>query len=261
MNTRDFTKMKQKGEKIAVITCYDAWSAKIIEQTDIDAILVGDSAAMVMHGHASTITATSDMISTHIKAVAKTCGKKFIIADMPFLSTRKGLVHCMDQIQRFIQAGAQAIKIEGVDGQLDLIEHIITAGVPVMGHIGLTMQTMYQSGLGVKGRNSEDADLILNQAKLLEKAGCFALLLEVMPPSLAKLITEQVKIATIGIGAGPETDGQVLVLHDMLGLYTDMQPKFVKHYINGFDLIKQAITDYTTEVKKSVYPAKEHTYI
>lgn len=260
MNIHDFQKMKQTGNKISMITCYDFCSAKIVAQTDIDCVLVGDSVAMVMHGHETTIPATVDLMALHIKAVAKGAPNKFIIGDMPFLSCRKGLLATMDAVQQIIQAGAQAIKLEGVTGNEEMIAHIVASGIPVMGHVGLTMQTIHQlGGARAQGKDAKTAELLMQQALTLEKLGCFAVVLECMPNSLAQTITEKLRIPTIGIGAGA-VDGQVLVLQDMLGLNVGFKPKFLKTYFNGFDEFLSAINNYHRDVKNKMFPVEEHYY-
>lgn len=257
----DFQKKKQNKEKISMITCYDYSFARIVAETEIDCILVGDSSAQVMHGHNTTLNSSTAVIALHTAAVAKGSPNKFLIADMPFLSTRKGLKNSMDQIEKLMKAGAQAVKIEGAEGHLDLIKHIVESGVPVMGHLGLTPQSIHQlGGPKVQGKAQEAADKILADSLALEKAGCFSLVLECVPNDLAKKITAALKIPTIGIGAGSSTDGQVLVLQDMLGMNKDFKPKFLKKYLNGFDLISEALNSYVTEVKNTEFPSKEQSY-
>jgi 3-methyl-2-oxobutanoate hydroxymethyltransferase len=214
MNVFGFQKMKAEGRKISMTTCYDYWSARILGQTPIDALIVGDSAAMVMHGHDSTLPATVDMLAIHTQAVARGAPDKFIIADMPFLSFRKGLEPAMDCVQQLVQAGATAVKLEGVRGHDDIAKHIVQSGVPVMGHVGLTPQSVNSfGGFKVQGVGADAAGDLIEAAQRLEAVGCFSLVLEAVPMSTAKQITENVGIPTIGIGAGPHCDGQVLVLH------------------------------------------------
>ena len=253
--------MKAQQEKISMVTCYDHWSAKLIAKTNIDCILVGDSLAMVMHGHDTTLPATIDLIELHLKAVTKGNQKQLIIADMPFLSYRRDLNHTMDAVQRFMQAGAHAIKLEGAAGNLETINHIVESGVPVMGHIGLTPQAIHQlGGFKVQGKEDTTANKIILQAEQLQSAGCFALVLECIPSDIAKTITENLTIPTIGIGAGAETDGQVLVLQDLLGFNTDFKAKFVKTYLNGAELISNALNAYDQEVKQHDFPTEQHSY-
>ncbi len=262
MNTiLDFQKKKLNQQKITMITGYDFTFAKIIQKTNIDCVLVGDSLAQVMHGHPTTLKATTQMMALHTAAVVRGLPNKFIIADMPFLSTRKGLKHTMDCVDLVMKAGAQAIKIEGADGHLTLIQHITQSGIPVMGHLGLTPQSIHQlGGPKIQGRKTEQATKILNDAVALENAGCFAVVLECVPSVLAKEISSVLKIPTIGIGAGSDTDGQVLVLQDMLGMNPDFHPKFLKKYLNGSELIINALNSYVTDVETIKFPTAEHAY-
>jgi len=257
----DFQKKKQAGEKITMVTCYDYSFARIIAETTVDALLVGDSAAQVMHGHSTTLNASTEVIALHTRAVSRGAPAKFLVADMPFLSTRKGLKNSMDQIEKLMKAGAHAIKIENADGHLELIKHVVASGVPVMGHLGLTPQSIHQlGGPKVQGKAQADADKIQQDALDLEAAGCFSLVLECVPSVLAQKISSQLQIPTIGIGAGLSTDGQILVLQDLLGMNKEFRPKFLKKYINGFDLITAALNSYVTEVKNGEFPDKEHSY-
>jgi 3-methyl-2-oxobutanoate hydroxymethyltransferase len=261
MNIHDFRKMKEANDKISMITCYDFYSAHILSETNVDCILVGDSLSMIMYGHDTTIPATVELMSLHVKAVAKGAPNKFIIGDMPFLSYRKGLVETMNAVQQIMQAGAHAIKLEGVTGNEEIISHIINSGVPVIGHIGLIPQSVHQiGGFNVQGKDSKNAEILLQQALMLEKLGCFAVVLECIPANLAKKITQQLKIATIGIGAGSYADGQVLVLQDMLGLYPLFKPKFLKTYCDGLNHFKTAVNRYAHEVKTAMFPAEEHCF-
>ena len=262
MNTiLDFQKKKLNQQKITMITGYDFTFAKIIQKTNIDCVLVGDSLAQVMHGHPTTLKATAQMMALHTAAVVRGLPNKFIIADMPFLSTRKGLKHTMDCVDLVMKAGAQAIKIEGADGHLTLIQHITQSGIPVMGHLGLTPQSIHQlGGPKIQGRKTEQATKILNDAVALENAGCFAVVLECVPSVLAKEISSVLKVPTIGIGAGSDTDGQVLVLQDMLGMNPDFHPKFLKKYLNGSELIINALNSYVTDVETIKFPTAEHAY-
>lgn len=260
MNIHKFRMMKQAGEKISVVTCYDFWSAKLIANSDIDCVLVGDSLAMVMHGYPSTIPATVELMSLHTQAVARGIGKKFVVTDMPFLAHRKGLELTMNAVQQIVQAGAHAIKIEGAEGS-ETIRHIVNSGIPVMGHLGLTAQSVHQlGGFRVQGREENTAKILLQHAKLLEDAGCFALVLECMPNDLAATITKQLSIPTIGIGAGPDVDGQVLVFHDLLGFEPEFKPKFLKQYLNGAQSVQVALNAFNEEVKARQFPTTEHCY-
>lgn len=261
MKIYDFKKMKEANQKITMVTCYDYWSAKIIAESDIDCILVGDSLAMVMHGHQTTIPASVDLMTLHVAAVSKGVNNKFIVGDMPFCSYRKDLNTTMHAVEKIMQAGAHAVKLEGVAGNETLIRHIVDSGVPVMGHIGLTPQSVHQlGGFRLQGAKKETAMALKKEAKALEDAGCFSIVLECMPSVLAKEITDSISIPTIGIGAGKDTSGQVLVLHDLLGLNQDFKPKFVKHYCQGFDLIRNALNEFDAEVKTKNFPGSENCY-
>ncbi len=262
MKIHDFQKKKLNNEKITMVTCYDHWSARIIDQSDVDCVLVGDSLAMVMHGYSTTVPATIDMMAFHTEAVSRGITEKFIIGDLPFLSYRKNQLQSMEAVQRLMQAGAQAVKLEGVDGNIALIKHVVESGVPVMGHLGMTPQSIHQlGGFKVQGKGEARAKDLLQQARMLEDAGCFSLVLECIPSQLAKTITENLKIPTIGIGAGPYTSGQVLVLQDMLGMQKDFHPKFLKTYLNGFGMIKDALNAYHRDVQQATYPdLVEHCY-
>lgn len=257
----DFQKKKAAGQKITMVTCYDYAFAKLIAKSEIDTVLVGDSLAQVMHGHPTTLTASTAMMALHTKAVVAGIGDKLVVSDMPFLSTRKGLKHAMDQVEKIMKAGAHAIKIEGASGHIELIKHIVESGVPVMGHLGLTPQSIHQlGGPKIQGRDTKTADKLKKDALDLEQAGCFSLVLECVPSVLSNEITKSLHIPTIGIGAGAGCDGQVLVLQDMLGMNKDFAPKFLKKFLQGSDLITEALNSYVTEVKEQIFPAKEHSY-
>ena len=245
-----------------MVTCYDYWSACIISQSQIDCILVGDSLAMVMYGYSTTLPATVAIMVQHIQAVAKGAPNKFLVGDMPFCSYRKGLITSMTSIEKLMQSGANAIKLEGADGNLKLIRHIVKSGIPVMGHLGLTPQSIHAiGGFKVQGKHQSAADKLKKDAEALADAGCFSLVLECVSSTLAKEITNSIAIPTIGIGAGPYTSGQVLVLQDLLGMNNQFKPKYLKKFLNGFDLIKDVLNDFNQEVKTSVFPnIEEHCY-
>lgn len=257
----DFQKAKTENRKITMLTCYDYSMAKTLNSTSIDTLLVGDSVAQVMHGYDSTLHATVSMIALHTKAVAKGAPDKFVVADMPFLSTRKGLKFAMDSAQKLMLAGAHAIKIEGADGHLELIKHLVESGIPVMGHLGLTPQSIHQlGGHKVQGRSSDQAKKLVTDSLALEKAGCFSLVFELIPSKLSAEITSQLHIPTIGIGAGASTSGQVLVLQDMLGLNPDFKPKFLKKFADINTTIQSAVNTYCDDVKKLQFPKQDHSY-
>jgi 3-methyl-2-oxobutanoate hydroxymethyltransferase len=261
MNIFDFYKMKENGNKISMVTCYDYTSARILAETSIDCLLVGDSAAMTMHGFKDTLPATLKMMCYHVAAVSRGAGKKFIIGDMPFLSYRKSLSKNMTAAQTLMQAGAHAVKLEGGAGNKKFIQHLTESGILTMGHIGLTPQFVHSlGGYKVQGKTPASAARLLEEALLLQAAGCFALVLECVPPAVAQEITQQLVIPTIGIGAGRFTDGQVLVWQDLLGLTLDFKPKFVKTFMNGQEQIKNSIEAYVQSVKVGDFPQNEHCY-
>jgi 3-methyl-2-oxobutanoate hydroxymethyltransferase len=258
---QDFARFKAERRKISIVTAYDAWSARVVARSKVDAILVGDSAAMVMHGHPTTLTATVGLMAMHTRAVARAAGGKFVIADLPFLSYRKGIPAAMRAVGALVTSGAHAVKLEGVDGHENVVRHIVGSGVPVMGHLGLTPQSVNQfGGFRVQGRQAHDAARLLNQAHALEALGCFAIVLECVPADLAARITADVTIPTIGIGAGCGTDGQVLVLHDLLGLDTTISPRYVRRYCDGERLLTNALDEYDADVKRTTFPALEESY-
>jgi 3-methyl-2-oxobutanoate hydroxymethyltransferase len=257
----DFRINKESNKPISVVTCYDYWSALIINDTDIDAVLVGDSAAMVMHGFDTTVNAEVEMMFYHLAAVKRGLIEKLLIADMPFLAHRKGHKYAIETVDKFVKLGANAVKIEGAGSNVSTIKHIIDSGIPVMGHIGLTPQSVNSlGGYILQGKNEDTADQLIKDAKTLEDAGCFSIVLELIPAQLAKEITESISIPTIGIGAGIYTSGQVLVLHDLLGLTKGFNPKFLRKFLNGSELIKDALKHYDQEVKLKTFPSEKESY-
>ncbi len=262
MKLHDFKRSKQQHKKISMLTCYDYPSACMIAETDIDCVLVGDSVAMVVHGFESTIMATMDMMLLHTASVARGLSTQFLISDLPFLCHRESRTNTIQHVRALLKAGAQAIKIEGGDDDVcQTIARLVTAGVPVMGHIGLTPQSVLQlGGYRIQGREQDEALQLLKQAQNLEAAGCFAIVIECVPGDLAKTITQSLSIPTIGIGAGIETDGQVLVWHDMLGLQTEFKPRFVKHFINGKVQLMSGINAFVNDVHHAHFPTPEHAF-
>lgn len=262
MKIHEFKIKKQDLHKISVITCYDYPSARTVAESAIDCVLVGDSVSMVVHGHTNTLMATIEMMELHTQAVARGIGKQFLITDLPFLSHKISLERAMLDVKKLMQAGAQAIKIEGGDANTcATITHIVEAGVPVMGHIGLTPQSIHQlGGFKVQGKNHEQANQLIQQAQKLEEAGCFALVIECVPCELAKTITQSISIPTIGIGAGKDTDGQVLVWHDLLGLQDTFHPKFVKRFASGKEVLLAALNNYAHEVVRGQFPTDENAF-
>lgn len=262
MNVLDFKKRKLINSKISMITAYDYATARIVNSSDIDVVLVGDSVSMICHGYDSTIHATVEMIEMHIKAVHRGAPDKFIIGDMPFLSTRKGLGYAMESVEKLLRAGAIAVKIEGVDGHENIIKHIVDSGIPVMGHLGLTPQSVNAfGGHKLQGKKKDDAKKIIIAAKKLEKLGCFGIVLECIPTGLARHITENINIPTIGIGAGPFCDGQVMVINDLLGMSEARCPRFVRKYQEFAIDIKKSINQFHQDVITSDYPNVSESYL
>lgn len=260
--THSIRLMKKKGKKIVMLTSYDAPTAAILSEVGVDMILVGDSVGNCLLGYESTIPVTLEDVIHHCAAVSRAKPDCLIVGDMPFMSykisTEQALENCGLMLQ---EGGAEAVKIEGAGPVADIVQSVVDAGIPVMGHIGLTPQSIYQlGGYRVQGRTADMAGKLIEQATQLEQAGAFSLVIELVPSETAKAITEAVDIPTIGIGAGPYCDGQVLVLWDMLGLFEDFKPKFVKKYANVRDLIKTAVTDYANEVRNGVFPDEEHSF-
>lgn len=257
----DFAKKNKANQKITMLTCYDYTMARLLEKSKVDALLVGDSVAQVMYGHPNTLNATTEMIAAHTEAVVRGAPNKFVVADMPFLSFRKGLKHAMDSVHTLMKAGAHAVKLEGVKGHEKIIEHIVGSGVPVMGHLGLTPQSIHQlGGPKIQGRTQEIADQLKMDAQTLEQLGCFSVVLECIPTDLAKEVTHKLKIPTIGIGAGVHTTGQILVTHDMLGMNLSFQPKFLKLYSDLEDQMVESVDKYVQDVENEKFPQAEHSY-
>ncbi|ACO04082.1 MAG TPA: 3-methyl-2-oxobutanoate hydroxymethyltransferase [Persephonella sp.] len=257
----DFLRAKEEGKKITMISTYDYWSARLCEKAEIDCILVGDSVGMVVNGLDTTLPVTVDEMIYHAKAVRRGAPDTFIVVDMPFLSyqvKKEDAVYNAGRIMK--ETGCNAVKIEGGEEVAEVIQKLVSVGIPVMGHLGLTPQSVHAlGGYKVQGKTEEEQKRILRDAKILEQAGVFAVVLEAVPSKLAKEITEFLEVPTIGIGAGKETDGQVLVFHDMLGFF-DRSPKFVKRYMEGGRLIKEALKNFKKEVQEGIFPGKEHTY-
>jgi 3-methyl-2-oxobutanoate hydroxymethyltransferase len=260
-SSQDFLRAKFERRKLSMVTCYDYTFARLLSKSPIDGILVGDSAAMVMHGHPSTLSMTVDLARLHTEAVARGAAGKFIVADMPFLSFRKGLAAALDCAQVLMSAGAQAVKLEGVDGHEDVIQRLAQSGIPVMGHLGLQPQSVHAyGGFRVQGRSDDSARHIARQAAALEQLGAFAVVLECVPASLAREITQALRIPTIGIGAGGECDGQILVLQDLLGLNTDFHPRFARPFLDGAGAVLDAIAHFDAAVKAAGFPAPAESY-
>jgi 3-methyl-2-oxobutanoate hydroxymethyltransferase len=257
----DFEKSRIANKKISMVTCYDYTSARIVAGSAIDCILVGDSLAMTMHGDETTLAATPELMALHVKAVKKGAPTKFIIGDMPFLAHRGSIDQTIEAVRTIMKAGAHAVKIEGADGSEETIRHLVQSGVPVMGHLGMTPQSVHQfGGFRLQATSPEAQEILLDQAKRLEACGVFAIVLECVPTSVARYVTEQIGVATIGIGAGPDCSGQVLVFQDLLGLNQDFKPRFVRQFLNGAELIKSALDQFDTSVKDKTFPSIGESY-
>lgn len=254
--------MKEKGKKIVMLTAYDTPTAKILSDVGVDIILVGDSVGNSLLGYESTVPVTLDDIIHHCSAVARAKPKSLIVGDMPFMSYKVSVEQALENCARMLQkGGAEAVKIEGAGRVVDIVSAVVDSGIPVMGHIGLTPQSIYElGGYRVQGRTAESTKKLVGQALALQNAGAFSLVIELVPTETAKAITEALDIPTIGIGAGPECDGQVLVLWDMLGLFEDFKPKFLKKYANVGAVIRQAVEAYADEVRNGVFPDQEHSF-
>ena len=258
----DISGRKKSGKKITALTAYDYSFAKLLDSTDIDIILVGDSLGMVSLGYENTLAVTMENMIHHTRAVKKGAQRALVVGDMPFMSYQVSVEQAITNAGRLIQEGkASAVKLEGGTRISDRVHGIVRAGIPVMGHIGLTPQSVHQfGGYKVQGKNYLDSRQIRQDARDLQNSGIFSLVLEGIPCELAEEITADLKIPTIGIGAGPKCDGQILVLHDLLGLSQDFVPKFVKQYAQLADILKNAVTEYIQEVENETFPGREETY-
>ncbi|MFC2060066.1 3-methyl-2-oxobutanoate hydroxymethyltransferase [Chloroflexota bacterium] len=254
--------MKQKGEKITMLTAYDYSTAKIVDEVGIPLILVGDSLGMVVLGYESTIPVTMEEMIHHTKAVVRGAKQAMVIGDMPFMTYHISVEDALKNAARFIQeGGAQAIKLEGGTSVSEKVRRIVECGIPVMGHIGLTPQSVHQfGGFKVQGRTPDAAIKLLNDAKALEEAGAFSIVLETVPAPLAALITEKIGIPTIGIGAGIGCDGQVQVINDTLGSFADFVPKHAKQYAKLAEIVRNAVTEYYSEVKAGSFPTEQQSF-
>ena len=259
---KDIMEKKKKGEKIVTITSYDYSFAKIVDMSNFDLILIGDSLSMVMLGYRNTLSVSMDEMIHHTKAVSRAVSNALIVGDMPFLSYKIDIKEAVKNAGRFIQeGGAEAVKVEGGTEICQTIKAMINADIQVMGHIGLTPQAIYKfGGFLVQGKTLETAKKLILDAKNLEEMGVFSIVLESIPWQIAKLITSNVEVPTIGIGAGPHCDGQILVIHDMLGIFTEIKPKFLKYFGNIGESIRKALDKYKSEVIDGRYPDHDHSY-
>ena len=260
--TVTFRQMKQKGEKISMLTAYDYSTAKLVDAAGINGILVGDSLGNVMLGYPDTVSVTMEDMIHHSAAVARGAENSLVVTDMPFMSYQASVYDAVMNAGRLMKEGrAQAVKLEGGRKVFDQIKAIVTADIPVMGHIGLTPQSINaMGGYKAQGRDIESAKKLVRDAKLLEEAGAFAVTLECVPADLAEYISNEISIPTIGIGAGAGTDGQILVYADMLAMFSDYRPKFVKNFANIGEMMMAGFKAYDDEVKAGTYPSPEHTY-
>lgn len=262
ITTQTVVDMKAKGEKISMLTAYDFTMAQIIDQAGIEIILVGDSASNVMAGHETTVPMTLDHMIYHTSCVVRGVDRALVIADLPFMSyqvtTKEALISAGRMMK---EAGAHAIKMEGGKPIINSVKKIVEAGIPVMGHLGLTPQSIYKFGTyKVRATDDEEADELIRDAKLLEEAGCFSIVLEKIPAKLAAKVTKELSIPTIGIGAGAGCDGQVLVIHDMLGLNKEFNPRFLRRYADLNSVMTDAVQNYIKDVKSKDFPNEEEQY-
>jgi len=260
-NVLEFKARKGKG-RISMSTAYSAWEARFLAASPVDCVLVGDSLVTVVDGEATTFAATPEIMARHTAAVARgLAGSKFLIADFPFLAVRKGMVPAVECAVLLMRAGAHAVKIEGIDGHSDIVSHLVESGVPVIIHLGLTPQSV--NGLGgykVQGKTEAAAEALITQARAAEAAGACGVVLECVPSEVAQIITVALAIPVIGIGAGPHTDGQVLVFHDMLGLNPEFAPRFVRAFADGNKTVTDGLTAYATAVADGSFPSAKESY-
>lgn len=253
--------MKQAGKKITCLTAYDYSFANLLDRCGLDSIMVGDSLGMTIQGHASTLPVTIDDMAYHCACVARGVSNALIIADLPFGSYQVSPEQAFTSASKLMQAGAQVVKLEGGTPMVETVRFLVQRGIPVCAHLGLTPQSVHQlGGYRVQGRAAEAAQLLRDDAKLLDSAGASLMVLEAVPAALAKTVSAEVSLATIGIGAGADTDGQVLVLQDMLGIYPHPSPKFSKNFMQGAESIEAAIKNYVDAVRSKTFPGSEHSY-
>lgn len=262
ITTASVVDMKRRGEKISMLTAYDFTMARIIDSAGIDIILVGDSASNVMAGHETTLPITMDQMIYHTSTVVRGAQRALVLADLPFMSYQVTPEEALQNAGRMMkEAGAHAVKLEGGASMVPTIRKIVDAGIPVMGHLGLTPQSIYKFGTyKVRATETQEADQLLEDALALQNAGCFGIVLEKIPAGLAKRVTESLSIPTIGIGAGVACDGQVLVMHDMLGLTKDFKPRFIRRYLELHETIGTAVQNYIRDVKNTSFPSKDEQY-
>ena len=262
VTTARLSEMKARGEKIAMLTAYDYSFARLVDEAGIDAVLVGDSASNVIHGHETTVPITLDQMIDHASAVVRGVKRALVVVDMPFGSYQGDSKQALQSAVRIMkESGAHCVKMEGGEFIVESIKRILSAGIPVMGHLGLTPQSIYKFGTYVVRATSEDeAEQLMRDAQLLQDSGCFALVLEKIPSQLATRVANQLAIPCIGIGAGPGVDGQVLVTHDMLGINQEFSPRFLRHYAKLHDVMNGAFRQYIKDVKSGGFPNKDESY-
>lgn len=262
VTVNDLIAMKRTGQKIALLTAYDFYTARLLDEIGIDAVLVGDSANMVFYGEPNTLSITIDQMVYHTRAVSRAVSRALVIADMPFMSYQVNADEALHNAGRFLkEAGAAAVKLEGGMPVVPTVKRIIEAGIPVMGHIGLVPQSIHRlGGYAVRGREESEKQFLIESAEALAAAGCFAIVLEAIDADLAATITKRVPIPTIGIGAGVNCDGQVLVSNDMLGLFEDFKPKFVRRYAHLAQAMRDAFTAYLDDVRGQKFPGPDEQY-
>lgn len=261
-NVTTFQRLKDSGEKIAMLTAYDYSTAKVLEEADVDGILVGDSLAMVALGYENTYNITIDEMLIFVKAVSRGAKNSFIVGDMPFMSYNLSVEQGLENASKMIKAGANAVKLEGCNEHiLNLVKRCVETGIPVLGHLGFTPQLMNTiGGHKIQGKTAGNIEKILECAKKLEEAGAFAVVLELMPAESARYITDNLKIPTIGIGAGVGCNGQIVVTDDITGKFTDFTPKFVKKFVNIHDVLLEGVKKYSEEVKSGVFPSDNESF-
>lgn len=261
VTVRTLQQMKRERTPISMLTCYDVTFARLCDGAGVDALLIGDSLGMVVKGEANTLSVTVDEIAYHVRAVARGTERAHLVGDMPFMSYQASSEDALRNAARLLQAGAHAVKLEGGATLAPTVERLVSAGIPVMGHVGLLPQSMHaQGGFVVQGRDERSRQRILDDARALEQAGAYAVVLEGIPSDVAEEITASLSIPTIGIGAGDACDGQVLVLYDLLGLDPSFKPKFVKRFLDGASLVGEALSSYVGEVRSRAFPDAEHSF-
>lgn len=262
ITTRTLIDMKENGEKISMLTSYDYTMAKIVDSAGVDVILVGDSASNVMAGHETTLPITLDQMIYHASSVVRACERALVVVDLPFGSYQSDSKEALRSAIRIMkESGGHAVKLEGGSEIKDSIKKILNAGIPVMGHLGLTPQSIYKFGTyTVRAKEEAEAEKLMEDAKMLERLGCFSLVLEKIPAALAEKVAKSISIPVIGIGAGGGVDGQVLVIHDMLGMNNEFSPRFLRRYLNLYEQMTQAIGQYVTDVKSQDFPNASEQY-